>query len=258
MSEWIDIGEQLREKRESRDLELMDVAHETRIPLATLAALEKNDYSIFPSPAYARSFLAQYSDYLDVDAHEWIDAFETGDILSNLKEHSYLQAEHDRLGGPHQGAAPQRRRNRSAHEYHSMPTRIAEKSNTLQTLTVLFVTTLLIAAGIYAYKKYEPMLTGERHGAPESMGASQASPTATHNENDHGNALADATATATGPANPAGSSPLIAHYDLSNNTGGGVKPVDTKNQLSLQAPTFIQPDRNGPPPKALIIEENED
>ena len=63
MSEWTDIGEQLRKARENMDLELMDVAHSTRIPLATLKALEESDYSVFPSPTYARSFLSQYSDF---------------------------------------------------------------------------------------------------------------------------------------------------------------------------------------------------
>ena len=261
MSEWIDIGEQLREARESKNLALMDVAHKTRVPLATLSALEKNDYSIFPSPAYARSFLAQYSDYLNVDAHDWIDAFETGDILSNVKEHSYLQAEHDHIGDHHRSSVQYHHRNKSAHRYERMSAKVSEKSNVLQTLTVFFVTTLLIAGGIYAYKKYEPMLTGSRADELHTLKRSQTSTTASINDEDPGNSVPGDTPTDSIPPLATMSelsSSLIAHNELPNSTGSRDNPADPKNRTALQAPVLIQPNRSGPPPKALVVDERED
>ena len=157
MSDWTDIGEQLRKARESQDLELQDVAHSTRIPLATLTALEESNYSIFPSPTYTRSFLSQYSEFLGVDAHDWIEAFETGNVLSNINDHGYLQEEHDHVGysKPQSGSGRGNPSKRSREESSSNGTSI------LQTLTVFLVTTLLIVGGIYAYKKYESILTGD-------------------------------------------------------------------------------------------------
>ena len=70
------LGEQLQAARECRGLCLDDVYFKTRIPLTVLVALEANDFSVFSSPTYAKSFLRQYSDYLNVDATEWLNALE--------------------------------------------------------------------------------------------------------------------------------------------------------------------------------------
>ena len=108
MSEWTDIGEKLKGTREKRDLSLGDVSHEMRIPIGTLRALEENDYSGFPTPTYAKSFLSQYSDYLQIDADDWLDCFEIGNVLVHSENLDYLvpdnpeprQAVHSRPAKP--------------------------------------------------------------------------------------------------------------------------------------------------------------
>lgn len=70
------IGEQLREARESAGLAVDDVVFKTRIPRSVVASLEMGDFSAFSSPTYARSFLSQYSEFLRVDARYWLDAME--------------------------------------------------------------------------------------------------------------------------------------------------------------------------------------
>ena len=92
MSDWSDIGNALRAEREALGSSLKDVSHRTRIPVQTLHELEENDYSSFPSRAYAKSFLAQYSQHLGVDADEWLDQFDTGNVLDNLDSYAYLNA----------------------------------------------------------------------------------------------------------------------------------------------------------------------
>ncbi|MEM1294548.1 MAG: helix-turn-helix transcriptional regulator [Verrucomicrobiota bacterium] len=68
------IGKQLKQARLKRGLSVEDISHETRIQESMLRNLEEDDYSHFPSPTYARSFLSIYSESLDVDASEIIDA----------------------------------------------------------------------------------------------------------------------------------------------------------------------------------------
>ncbi|MGJ8678647.1 MAG: helix-turn-helix domain-containing protein [Akkermansiaceae bacterium] len=138
MSDWKDIGEQLRAARECKELKLEDVSQATRIPAATLSALEESDYSIFPNPTYARSFLTQYSEYLGVDAQDWVKSFETGDVLVQNPESRFTQS------APTQQQA-------------DTPPPI-NRSALLQTLTVIIITLGLILGGFYLYKKLDASL----------------------------------------------------------------------------------------------------
>ncbi len=91
------IGECLRKARESAGLEIDDVVFSTRLPRSAIVALEAEDFSHFISPVYAKSFLAQYSGFLNVDATPWLDAlkpsaFIEGDPLLPLLESSGMAA----------------------------------------------------------------------------------------------------------------------------------------------------------------------
>ena len=254
MSEWTDIGEQLRKARESKGLDLKDVAHTTRIPLATLAALEESDYSIFPSPTYARSFLSQYSEYLNVDAHEWIDAFETGDVLSNVNDHGYLQSHNEHVGSHRHDPEPSRRRSRSNDSASDKGS--GGGSSILQTLTVFFVTALLIGGGIYAYKKYEPMLNGALN---EKTGDDSSKSTDANSESSDTPRPDGATPPEDKPKQEP---PLVAKNDpqpTDGSTTPGSPASDTMNDKpgEPQKPVLIKPNRTGTPPKAMVIEEEE-
>lgn len=239
MSEWTDIGEKLRKARESKCLDLRDIAHSTRIPTATLHALEESDYSIFPSPTYARSFLSQYSDFLGVDAHEWIDAFETGDVLSNINDHGYLQSDHDHIGPLRQESSPAKRLSRD----DSQKTRNPSGHPILQAFTVFFFTALLIFGGIYAYKKYEPILSG----APaDEENTKKTSDDPTTSPADLKTPVKPETTKKTEPK-PTPEPPPVA-----KNNSPSLKKTETAKK-----PILIKP-RIAPPPKALIIEDEEE
>lgn len=77
------LGEQLEAARERLGLTIDDVNFKTRIPRAVLGALEANDFSVFSSPTYAKSFLLQYSSYLEIDASDWLNALESADFSVN-------------------------------------------------------------------------------------------------------------------------------------------------------------------------------
>ena len=76
------IGDQLRDARERAGLTAADVNFKTRLPLSVIAALEAGEFSEFASPTYAKSFLAQYSAFLNVDAKPWLDALEPADFVT--------------------------------------------------------------------------------------------------------------------------------------------------------------------------------
>ncbi|NNC88792.1 MAG: hypothetical protein HKN82_10080 [Akkermansiaceae bacterium] len=140
MSDWSDIGAQLRATRNRSGASLNDVAHSTRIPVQTLHELEENNYSSFPSPAYAKSFLAQYSEHLGIDANEWLDVFETGNVLSNLDSYDYLkEKENAEIFG--EDDKPKKRAKKK--------TTTRNPAQSLQPLVVFLVTACLVTGAVF-------------------------------------------------------------------------------------------------------------
>ena len=86
------IGIKLRLARESAGLSLDDVVFRTQLPKSILGALEAEDFSVFASPVYAKSFLSQYSEFLNVDARAWLDALEPGSFAPGGSLHPLLDA----------------------------------------------------------------------------------------------------------------------------------------------------------------------
>jgi cytoskeletal protein RodZ len=86
------IGTKLRSAREAAGLSLDDVVFRTRLPKSILTGLEAEDFSVFASPVYAKSFLSQYSEFLNVDARDWLDALEPGAFSPGGSLHPLLDA----------------------------------------------------------------------------------------------------------------------------------------------------------------------
>ncbi|HYK23710.1 MAG TPA: helix-turn-helix domain-containing protein [Candidatus Acidoferrum sp.] len=85
------LGKKFQEARLARNLTLDEAARMTKIRPARLAEIEADDFSQFPSLAYAKGFLLIYGKFLDVDVTPYLDAFEdsermTGDGYSYLQE----------------------------------------------------------------------------------------------------------------------------------------------------------------------------
>lgn len=112
MSEWTDLGAELAKARKGKGLELADVHHVTRVPVSVLRALEENNYSVFASAAYAKSFLQQYGGYVGVEVEPWLESFDTVDSLTDLEEYEYLQLEDEEDKG--EAEKPKRRRRETA------------------------------------------------------------------------------------------------------------------------------------------------
>jgi len=70
------IGAILRQKREEAGISLTQVQEDLKISLKFLDALEREDFSSLPAPAYCRGFLRSYARYLKADVDEIIAAFD--------------------------------------------------------------------------------------------------------------------------------------------------------------------------------------
>ncbi len=71
------IGEKLKNARIEKGLSLADAYESTRITMQNLAALEEDRFDAFANRVYARAFLRDYANYLDVDSTELLQQYET-------------------------------------------------------------------------------------------------------------------------------------------------------------------------------------
>src|SRR5216117_2542595 len=88
------LGKKFQEARQARNLTLDEAARMTKIRPTRLAEIEADDFSQFPSLAYAKGFLLIYGKFLDVDVTPYLDAFEDSERVT-VDGYSYLQ-EHER------------------------------------------------------------------------------------------------------------------------------------------------------------------
>ena len=131
------LGMLFRKLRLERSLDINDVAEETRIPPATIRAMEADDYSSLPALAFARGFYAIYSDLLNLDQEEIVERF-----LSD-----YQQADF-------RGKADDASTNLQGKQIGSMAERPTHFLRTAIGITILAI--ILIGAGICWYAGYNP------------------------------------------------------------------------------------------------------
>lgn len=131
------LGMLLRKLRLERSLDISDVAEETKIPPATLRAMEADDYRSLPALAFARGFYAIYSELLNLNQEEIVERF--------LAE--YNRAD---FTGKTDGASPSLKEK----QIGSMAERPSHFLRTAIGITLLAI--ILIGAGICWYAGYNP------------------------------------------------------------------------------------------------------
>jgi cytoskeleton protein RodZ len=70
-----DFGARLREARERRGVSLRDIATHTKLSVALLEALERNDTSRLPGGIFARAFVRSYAAEVGLDPEETVREF---------------------------------------------------------------------------------------------------------------------------------------------------------------------------------------
>lgn len=131
------LGMLLRKLRLERSLDIKDIAAETKIPPATIRAMEADDFSVLPALAFARGFYALYSEVLNLDQGEIVQRF--------LKE--YHKA--DSTGTSEAGSPSLKGK-----QIGSMAERPTHFLRTAVGITLLAI--ILIGAGISWYAGYNP------------------------------------------------------------------------------------------------------
>ena len=84
------LGQKFQNARIARDLTLEDAGRMTKIRPAKLAEIEAEDFSSFPSLAYAKGFILIYGKFLNVDVTPYLEAFEGPDQVTT-DGYAYLQ-----------------------------------------------------------------------------------------------------------------------------------------------------------------------
>jgi cytoskeletal protein RodZ len=84
------LGKRLQEARVARGLTLEEAARLTKIRAARLEEIEAEDFSNFPSLAYAKGFLMIYGKFLNVDVSSHLEAFESSPHMT-VDGYAYLQ-----------------------------------------------------------------------------------------------------------------------------------------------------------------------
>ena len=83
------VGKKLSQARQRRGVTLEEVAHITKLRPDKIVALETDDYSSFPSSAYAKGFLQIYARYLQVDVSEFLSTLDSSNSIS-VDDYQYL------------------------------------------------------------------------------------------------------------------------------------------------------------------------
>jgi len=70
------VGQYLRQERERKNISLESISKVTRITLANLEALERDDFQAFSASVFARGFLRTYASQLGLDPREVLSRYE--------------------------------------------------------------------------------------------------------------------------------------------------------------------------------------
>ncbi len=87
----MEIGSVLKEAREAKNISLEMVEQRTNIRKKYLNALENEDFELLPGRVYAKGFLKNYANFLDLDPHPLLAAFDEKNPIPKEEEEPDIQ-----------------------------------------------------------------------------------------------------------------------------------------------------------------------
>src|SRR3954453_12660171 len=101
-----EIGTTLREARLRQRIDISEIEAETKIRAKYLRALENEEWSLLPGPAYVKSFLRSYADALGLDGRLLVEEYKLRhERLSDIELQPIAPP---RAGSPRRGRGAQR------------------------------------------------------------------------------------------------------------------------------------------------------
>ncbi|MGM0441887.1 MAG: helix-turn-helix domain-containing protein [Elusimicrobiota bacterium] len=82
----MNLGKKLKKERENKGLTLQKISDQLHIPKGKLEAIEEEDFSVFRSGFYAKSFTKAYADFLDIQIEARVIEKITKKFSKPLKE----------------------------------------------------------------------------------------------------------------------------------------------------------------------------
>lgn len=230
------LGKKFQEARRARDLTLDEAARMTKIRPARLAEIEADDFSQFPSLAYAKGFLLIYGKFLDVDVTPYLDAFEDSERVT-VDGYSYLQDNPP----PKPVSAPVARRS-------SRPSRPGR--DRVSPMPLIFG----VLALIIGFSIMKLILNVQRLGPGRAEPATQVSPAASLPSSallpSPGTTETPATNIASAPATPASVAPAPTGAEIPKAVGASpARPVPSEPEVRKAKPVLPE-DLAKPPPEA--------
>ena len=84
-SQLLNLGQQMKERRENLGLSLHQVFEETKISVSTLQAIEEGQCNQFPVYAFLRGFIVSYAQMMEMDSTVLLKGLESGWLQSEKK-----------------------------------------------------------------------------------------------------------------------------------------------------------------------------
>ncbi|MBH0229343.1 helix-turn-helix domain-containing protein [Halobacillus yeomjeoni] len=85
----MEIGQRLKEARESKGLSLEEVQETTKIQKRYLQAIEKNEFSVLPGKFYTRAFIREYASAVGLDPEQVMEEHESE--LPTFEDEGFVQ-----------------------------------------------------------------------------------------------------------------------------------------------------------------------
>jgi transcriptional regulator with XRE-family HTH domain len=144
-------GPNLRRIREQRGITLEQLAERTNVDVELWAAMERNDFSRWPSGIFARAFVREYARGIGIDPESTVDEFCRHFPQGDRRRGELIRDQASLLGVAsewHDDLTPAgRERRRSARETASDPQRVARQSLLVRRARLIAVTIDLAAVG---------------------------------------------------------------------------------------------------------------
>lgn len=160
-------GASLREARERKGVSLRKIAADTKIPVATLESLERNDFSKLPGGIFSRAFVRSYAIEVGLDPDETVHRF--------LRQFEGEEAADETAGGQPSAHAETAGRQASALEF-TAEFEFESKQRMAAVVLKLVVASIPIAAAIlyFTSRGSTPALPAQTQAPPDRPVVEQA------------------------------------------------------------------------------------